>query len=616
MLRKLTIKHKVYFLAVLGAVLAIGISVESIYSINQVGHKLKQIVEEDIPMTNAVTQITVHQLEQAVMFERAARYGEIMENDPSAKKRFKDTKKTFFKYAHKVDEEILAAEEKAQEIIDYEVSHGGSEKIIKEFKHVLEVLKNVEKEHKEFDRQAEKVFKLFEQGNIHAAERLTEKVEEQEDKIDHELEAILVELQKFTADAALEAEHLEQKVLKVLIAVSITGTLIFVLAAMFIMRGIIGPLLATKNYADELSNGNLDVDAPTHNFEDEINDMMQSLSVFKANAIEANRLREEQKQAEIRAEQDQKQAMLELAESFDNQVGGVINSLAAASTELQSSAESMRVIADDTSKSSGTVASSSETASTNVNSVAAAMEEMSSASTEIASQIASARNKSNDTAQSAENANQTVGNLNELVENIGEVVVAIQDIAEQTNLLALNATIEAARAGDAGKGFAVVADEVKKLATETSTKTEEINTRINEIQDATRASVDAMQRIIGNISDIDQSVTGVSAAVEEQNVTTNEIVRSVSEASQGVQQVSQIIQDVQKGAGETGSSADAVLSASREVAELSENLKGSVEGFLDRIRTDNQLDQQAGTPVVDEGHDVADGAEDLPEAAE
>jgi methyl-accepting chemotaxis protein len=153
--------------------------------------------------------------------------------------------------------------------------------------------------------------------------------------------------------------------------------------------------------------------------------------------------------------------------------------------------------------------------------------------------------------------------------------------------LALNATIEAARAGEAGKGFAVVADEVKKLAIETALKTNEINERIKEIQGATRDSVQAMERIIGNISEIDQSVTGVSSAVEEQNATTSEIVRSVSEASQGVQNVSQIITDVQKGANDTGTSANTVLSAANEVSELSKGLKGSVDQFLSKIKNNS-----------------------------
>lgn len=68
MLRKITIKHKVYSLAAFGALLAIGISILSISSINLVGKRLKQIAEEDIPLTSTVTEINVHHLEQAILF--------------------------------------------------------------------------------------------------------------------------------------------------------------------------------------------------------------------------------------------------------------------------------------------------------------------------------------------------------------------------------------------------------------------------------------------------------------------------------------------------------------------------------------------------------------------
>lgn len=372
---------------------------------------------------------------------------------------------------------------------------------------------------------------------------------------------------------------------KTTMAISAVIMLSFILALVFMLQKMaIKPIKLLQGVMAELANGNNKIDIPFCEKQDEIGVMARSVKVFKENAIEKEMLEAEQAEAAKRAEQEKRQAMDNLAKTFDTQVGGLIESLAGAATQLQATADSMKHIADETSQASQHVAASSEEASANVNTVASAMEEMSASASEIGTQIVGARNKSNDTFENAQQANKTVSDLNNLVENIGQVVIAIQDIAEQTNLLALNATIEAARAGEAGKGFAVVADEVKKLANETANKTSEINSQITGIQEATRQSVTAMERIIANISDIDNSVTGVSAAVEEQNATTTEIVRSVAEASQGVQQVAEVILEVQKGANETGLSADAVLNASREMSKLSDNLKASVQAFLKEIK--------------------------------
>lgn len=388
----------------------------------------------------------------------------------------------------------------------------------------------------------------------------------------------------FTQKVLAEQSSLARRSMFLFGGALLVSSLVVLCALYVVMRRILYPISLLSSSMTSISSGDFNQDVPCVERKDEVGLMAKCVEVFRHNGLEKIRLEEEARASVLRSEEEKRATMAQMASDFDRSVGGLIASLASASAELHSTAQTMRNIADETSKSSQSVAASAEQASVNVNTVASAMEEMSASSKEIGVQISGARVKSNDTALNASKANDTVSNLNTLVENIGEVVFAIKDIAEQTNLLALNATIEAARAGESGKGFAVVAEEVKKLATETSLKTEEINGRINLIQNATRESVVAMQRILSNISEIDQSVTGVSAAVDEQNATTAEIARSIGEASQGTQHVSRIIVDVQGGANETGASAEAVLEAAQEVAKLSDRLKGSVDKFLSELR--------------------------------
>jgi len=249
-------------------------------------------------------------------------------------------------------------------------------------------------------------------------------------------------------------------------------------------------------------------------------------------------------------------SQVKLADSFEADIKSVVQSVAAAATEMQSTAGSLSSTASD--------------ASSKASTVSAAAEELSASIGEISSQVARSSTIAQNAVTEAERSNQMVQGLANSADKIGEVVKLITDIASQTNLLALNATIEAARAGEAGKGFAVVASEVKALANQTARATEEIASQIGEIQGATNTAVTAIGAISDTINEISSITSGIAAAVEEQGAATQDVTAN--------------IMGVTDSSAETGEGANQVLQAASELSQQAEMLGAQVDTFLEEIR--------------------------------
>jgi len=266
---------------------------------------------------------------------------------------------------------------------------------------------------------------------------------------------------------------------------------------------------------------------------------------------------------------------VKMANDFESNIGAVVGSVSAASTEMQSTAESMAATAEETNNQAAAVASASEQLTASVN--------------QISQQVSRSSDISKNAVVEAERSNEMILGLAEAANKIGQVVGLITDIASQTNLLALNATIEAARAGEAGKGFAVVASEVKNLASQTAKATDEISEQINSIQSATSDSVKAIQGITSTINEISQITLTISSAVEEQSAATQEVTGNIT--------------GVTTASAETGSAATQVLEAARELSQQAEHLGSQVDDFLVEIRSDGEdskkkVDNAAGAPTT------------------
>jgi methyl-accepting chemotaxis protein len=382
-----------------------------------------------------------------------------------------------------------------------------------------------------------------------------------------------------TAAAGSRAET-EQRI-EIAILVITLGVAVL---AYLIGRGVSGPLGAMTEAMRVLASGQLDLAVPGAGRRDEIGAMASAVAVFKDNAIERLRLEAAAEESQGRAAAQRKADMNRLADQFQSAVGDIIQTVSAASAQLEAAATTLTHSARTAQERSTSVAAASAQASTNVQSVASATEELGSSVNEISRQVQESSRIALNAVKQAETTDARIVQLSQAAGRIGEVVRLITAVAEQTNLLALNATIEAARAGEAGRGFAVVASEVKQLASQTAKATEEIGTQIAGMQSATQDAVTSIKEIGQTIGRISEIATTIASAVEEQGTATQEIGRNVQQAAQGTSQVAADISDVNRGAGETGSASAQVLASAQSLASDSTQLKDEVDKFLQTVR--------------------------------
>jgi methyl-accepting chemotaxis protein len=311
-------------------------------------------------------------------------------------------------------------------------------------------------------------------------------------------------------------------------------------------------------------------------FETTAHKTVEAEAAYAAEARATN----ERSDSERRAKQDRDAARRELAAGFERTIGGIVEAVAVAASEMQGMSATMSNSNAETSRQTAAVAAASMQASTNVGTVAAATEELTASINNISQQVTRSAEIANKAAEEARRTNAVVEGLAAGTQKIGEVVTLIQSIASQTNLLALNATIEAARAGEHGKGFAVVASEVKALANQTAKATEEISAQVQGIQAATGDAVSAIQAIGGTIAEIDKISSEIANAVDQQGQATREIAGNVQQAANGTREVSDNIQNVTRASNEAGVAAAHLHEAANGLSSQSDRLKGEVDGFI------------------------------------
>ena len=366
------------------------------------------------------------------------------------------------------------------------------------------------------------------------------------------------------------------------VAILLVGYAAAVGCLWLVRNRVVRPLNELSIAVRKLADGDLGVEVPGADKEDEIGSVAKAVQVFKDHAGERQRLQARMTNEDAGQRQRQSRIGAMITE-FDQDVQGLLSAFAGRMDQMQDTSKQLFGIAERAAGQSLQVVRTAEQASTRASSVASAAEQLSSSTADIEHRADQAMGVVRRATDAARLTNQRVQALRKAASQIDAIIALIRNIAQQTNLLALNATIEAARAGEAGRGFSVVAQEVKQLADQTAKATDEIAKEISSIQSETGAAADAIQAIVHTIEEVDAFTAAITAAVVQQGAATNEITQNISGIAMGTKQISTDIAELSSASEATSRSASETQDASVGARQQTAQLRSTIEKFLREV---------------------------------
>ncbi|MEO9274755.1 methyl-accepting chemotaxis protein [Marinomonas sp. 5E14-1] len=523
MLNNLKIAHKISILTLAQIIVVTMLGTMTLSQMKNIGKEVVDIAEIDVPLTNMLTTIAEHQLQQVISFERSAFEASLILAGKGKQEAVLREVEASKKLAGKIEKEI----KEANLLVENAVENAQTQFTEDKFSDFSKVLKTIEEHYITLYNETETITGKIVNGEVLDFIDEIHLLEKHQEEFDHELLSALHQIQAFTATSAKHAEEYELNAIYMISVGLVISIIVSILLSMIIGRIITKPIIELKNQLEEVSNGDGDLTVRLNKIgKDEVASVSRSFDRF-VEKLSVTML-------QIGTSSVALQELSKISVDLMNQNDKNIQEQGHETEMVTHAVTEMSLATDEISQSTAKASNLAEKVKHSVE------EGKDSAATtqKIINQMAHEVSKTSNDLEA----------LAEETENIGTVLEAIQGIAEQTNLLALNAAIEAARAGETGRGFAVVADEVRTLAQRTQEATVSIQALIEKLQLGAKDAVASMLagnqkteeclkysnetvsifneafEAVNSISDLNIQI---AAAVEEQSQVAKDIHKSV-----------------------------------------------------------------------------------------
>ncbi|MCC4284107.1 methyl-accepting chemotaxis protein [Marinobacter salarius] len=523
----------------------------TLYSMAGISNELTLISEKDLPLTQVISEVTVHQLEQTIAYGNAIRFAY---SDGVKSASVKESIGRFRTLSIAVDEEIERAHD-----IAISANETSDERTRSEFEKIDAAIKDITVSHKAFEQEVEQAFDALLRADFETVGSVSASIDDHAEELDHALEDLQQEIVAFTRQSAVIATAHEKTALNTtmfLVAISIVvGLLVSWIVASAIIRGIRKAIVtASGDLSQEIV-----VDS-----RDEVGELLEAMNGMRQQLL-AMIGQISNITAELAAAAEEMSVITEQTAHTIDQQGNETGQLSTAIHEMSATAQE---IARNISDTATAVTEANQHAQEGRSTVEKSIDEIHALSDEI------------------EVSTQAIKRLEETSATIGGVLQVIQSIAEQTNLLALNAAIEAARAGDHGRGFAVVADEVRALASRTHSSTREIDEMIGKLQSVSHEAVTSMdnnRKQVGKTVEFAAGAGTKLATITQVMSSINEMATQIASASEqqvGVtEEVNSNIVRLNAMSEQTAQGAEETATAGRDLTRMASELQSIVVQF-------------------------------------